>query len=214
MPKLDALAALFFALACCPSTARSLVVYDTYPLGQGEFSAILGQFQGNDLQYAYPFDMPPDSGNRPLATILLRIGHSPDVGTPKGDFTLLLRADETGVPGAVLEAWTITNDLPSEIDVSFDSVMQPLLLQGAAYWLDLKVEAGTGQGLWLGTPPPTMDFLFAQTGVLDPTWLAPSSPFNVGLTLATVTVPEPDSSWLGAVGAAALASLRRQRARA
>jgi len=212
VPKRNALAALLFALVCCPSTARALVVYDTFALGQGAVDVIVGQFNSKDLQYAYPFDMPLDSGNRPLETITVRLRHSPGAGTPAGDYTLRLRADDNGAPGAVLEEWTLTANLPDETNVPFASVTQPLLLQGATYWLNLKIEAGTGVGLWMAAIPKSLDLLYAETGVLDPTWLAPVDPFLVGL--ATVVVPEPDSLWLGAAGAAALVSLRRQRARA
>jgi hypothetical protein len=209
VPKRNALAGLLFALVCCPSTARALVVYDTFATGQGSIDIIAGQYNGKDLQYAYPFDMPLDSGNVPLETITVRLRNP--VGT-HGDFTLRLRADDNGVPGAVLEEWTSTADLPDETNVQFDSVALPVLLQGATYWLNLKIEAGTGEGWWMATIPESVNFLYAETGVLDPTWLVPGSPYLVGL--ATVVVPEPDSFWLGAAGAAALVSLRRQRARA
>jgi hypothetical protein len=156
--------------------------------------------------------MPPDSGDRPLDTITLRLRHSPAPGAIRGDFTLRLREDDGGAPGAVIEEWTITDELLTETNVTFDSLAQPLLLQGASYWLNLKVEAGTGTGSWIATIPESTDFLFAHTGALDPTWLVPVQPFLVGL--ATVVVPEPASLSLGAAAAAALLCLRRQRARA
>jgi hypothetical protein len=209
VPKLNALAALLFALVCCPSTTRALVVYDTFALGGGDPDIILGQTNGKDLQIAYPFDMPPDSGNTPLETITVRLRNP---AGSQGDFTLRLRADDNGTPGAVLEEWTFTANLAAETDVQFDSVAHPVLLEGATYWLNLKIDAGTGVGWWMATIPTSVDLLYAETGVLDPTWLAPGAPYLVGL--ATVVVPEPDQLWLGAAGAAALASLRRQRARA
>ncbi len=210
MPKLDALAALFFALVCCPSAAQALVVYDTFATGQGDPDIQIGQITGQDLQIAYPFDMPLDSGAYPLETITVRLRNP---GGTHGDFRLRLREDAGGTPGAVLEEWTFTTDLPSETDVTFDSLTQPLLLQGATYWLNLKIEAGTGEGWWMATIPRSSDSLYATTGALDPTWLVPAAiPYPVGL--ATVVVPEPDQLWLGAAGAAALVSLRRQRARA
>ena len=209
MPKHKAFAALLFALVCCPSTVRALVVHDTFATGDGDTDIIIGQVNALDLQLAYPFDMPLDSGDRPLETITVRLRNP---GGTHGDFTLRLREDAGGTPGAVLEEWTLTTDLSVETNVQFDSVAQPLLLQGATYWLNLKIEAGTGTGWWMATIPESLDLVYAQTGDLDPTWLAPASPYLVGL--ATVVVPEPDSAWLGAAGAAALVSLRRQRARA
>jgi hypothetical protein len=146
VPRLNTLAALLFALVCCPSATRALVVYDTFALGESPYLYVpLGEIAGNDVQYAYPFDMPIDSGNLPLETITLRLMDSSVLADPKGDFTLLLREDDGGTPGAVLEEWTITGDLPTLTNVTFDSVTQPLLLEAATYWLNLKMEGGTSQ---------------------------------------------------------------------
>jgi MYXO-CTERM domain-containing protein len=210
VPKLNAIAALLFSLVCASSAAQALVVYDTFALGDGDLDVILGQqINGNDIQIAYPFDMPLASGDRPLETITLRLRNP---GGTSGNFTLRLREDVGGVPGPVLEEWSLTTDLVSETDVDFVSVTHPVLVEGAAYWLNLKIDAGTGVGWWMATIPKTMDLLYANTGDLDPSWLVPASDYLIGL--ATVVVPEPASSWLGVVGVAALVALRRQRARA
>lgn len=206
---LRALASLLLALAAWPSAARAAVVYDTYPLGQGDTSIILGQFNERDFQLAYPFEIEAGTGNVPLESITVRLRHSPDPLAAPGDYTLRLREDDGGQPGAVLESWTYTDVVANATDLTFESVTHPPLLEGSTYWLNLKIEAGTGMGLWLAAEPTSVDLLYAETGILDPTWLTPAEPFLIGL--ATVEVPEPAHAWLVAAGAAVLVPFRRRR---
>jgi hypothetical protein len=212
VPLLHALAVLLFALACWPSAARAATVYDTFALGQGGIDAIIGQFNGKDFQLAYSFEISVATGNVPLESITVRLRHSPDPAAEEGDFTLRVREDDAGQPGAVLEAWTYTDVLTSQTNVQFDSVTQPVLLAGSTYWLTMGIEAGTGLGLWMAAEPKSVDLLYAETGVLDPTWLPPAQPYLIGL--ATVEVPEPAHAWLVVAGAGVLARFRRRRLRA
>ena len=214
MPLLHALAALVLALALAPSAAlASTTVYDTFALADGDTDAIVGQFNNNDIQLAYSFVVPPGTGTAPLETVTVRIRHSPDPTLGKGDFTVLLREDDGGQPGAVLESWTFTGLVPSETNVQFDSVAQPFLTEGSTYWLNMKIEAGTGAGLWIAAEPRTTDVLAALTGGLNPVWVTPAVfPYLTGF--ASVVVPEPAHVCLLLAGAAVLAPFRRRRARA
>lgn len=211
MRSLHALAALLLALAPS-SVARAITVYDSYALGVGNTQAIVGQFNDQDFQVAYPFDIEPGTGNVELETITVRLRHSPDPSKDKGDFTVQLRSDDGGEPGDVLESWTLTTILNAETDVDFVSVLQPILTEGSTYWLNVKCEAGTGIGLWPAAVPTTLDVRFALTGALDPVWMTPDTPYLIGL--ATVEVPEPGHAWLALAGAAVLAPFRRRRGRA
>lgn len=211
MPLLRPVALLLLALTAGASAARAAVVYDTYGLGIGGNSAIVGQFNSRDFQWAYPFDIPAGTGNVPLESITVRLRHSPDPLAQPGDFTLRLREDADGVPGDVLESWTFTNVLASATDIEFVSVLTPALLEGGTYWINMKVEEGTGFGLWLCAEPESPDVLTAETGVLDPTWAPPVTPL---LALATVEVPEPAHALLVVAGALVLAPFRRRRTQA
>jgi hypothetical protein len=189
-------------------SARAVTVYDTYPLGDGPDDILVGQFMGKDLQYAVPFVVPLDAGDYALDAITLRLQHSPDPMIPKGDFTLLLREDAGGEPGTALESWSYTQTA-NGTDIAFPSVQAPVLLAGETYWLNLKIDAGTGQGIWNGVDATGLDFLYAETGGLNPTWLAPANPFPVGFARVD-TVPEPGRSLMLAAGGAMLAALRRR----
>jgi hypothetical protein len=209
VPLLHAVAALVLLLAVAPTPARAATVYETYSLPDGPTDAIIGQFNNRDLQLAYPFEVP--AGIRaPLDFVKLRLRHA-DPTHGIGDVTVRLRADDGGEPGAVLESWTHTQQLPFETDVQFDSLLQPPLLEGATYWLNVKVEPGTGECYWMATNETTPDMLFAFTGGLNPVWQEPANPYL--LTFAQVEVPEPAHALLVLAGAAVLAPLRRRCAR-
>jgi hypothetical protein len=212
MPLLHALAVLVLALAAAPALAgTSQVVYDTFDLPDGDTDAIIGQFNDNDLQLAYPFVV-PTAVNALLETVTLRLRHSPDPNVAKGDFIVRLREDDGGEPGAVLEEWTHTTVLNSETNVEFASVAQPVLHGDQTYWLNVLIAANTGVGLWIAAEPRTEDLLFAVTGGLDPAWQAPADPFLIGF--ASVVVPEPAQLSLALVGALVLAPFGRRRTRA
>jgi hypothetical protein len=204
---LHTLAAALLALTA-PSAARALVVYDTYPLGTGGQQIIVGQFNNKDFQVAYPFEVETAA---PLSLVTLRLRHSPSDPLPeRGDYTVQVRADDGGEPGAVLESWTTTTVFSNVTDVEFASVVEPVLAPGI-YWLNVKCEAGTGSGLWYSAAPVTNEARYAETGALDPVWLTPATPYLLGL--ATVEVPEPSHAVLALAGAAVLAPFRRRRAR-
>jgi hypothetical protein len=213
MPLLHALAALALALSAAPALAgtESQVVYDTFDLNDGDTDAIIGQFQANDLQLAYPFV--PQKGVRALLeTVTLRLRHSPDPVVMKGDFIVRLREDDGGEPGPVLEEWTFTDVLNAETNVEFVSVAQPVIEGEQTYWLNVLIAPATGQGLWISAQPRTRDLLFANTGGLDPVWQEPPNPFLIGF--ASVVVPEPAQLCLALVGALVLAPFGRRRTRA
>lgn len=194
-----------------PAPASAVVVYDTFALGTSGASVLLGQINAFDLQYAYPFVV--SGGNYPLESITLGLYRDNDVGTNDGgDYALLLRADDGGLPGDVLEEWTLVNDLPMLMvsERTFVSLDTPTLLNGQTYWVNLRTEPGTGSGSWFGSNGSSPDLVFAQTGALDPTWLQPQPSFDI-LPLMTVEGPEPSQVLLAAVGALVLSSLARRR---
>jgi hypothetical protein len=203
-----ALALLAIAVLSAGSS-HAVTVYDTYPLGPGADDILVGQFMGDDLQYAVPFEVPLDAGDFALAVITLTLQHSPDPMVSMGDFTLRLREDAGGEPGAVLESWTHTDPV-NVTDVDFVSVQAPELLAGETYWLNLKVEASTGRGIWNAANATGMDFLFATSGVLNPNWMTPTMNFPIGLARVE-TVPEPGQLLMLATGGALLAAVGRRR---
>jgi hypothetical protein len=183
--------------------AAADVIYDTFPFGAHPTDAApIGQNGTFDFQAAYPFDV---TGSYILESITLSLYNQSGA-----DFVLLLREDEGGVPGAVLEQWTFVNNLPplQSIVHEFVSVDLPGLGGGQRYWMNLRALPGTGFGAWNGSLALTEDMLFAQAADLDPPWMTPGEPYLVAL--ATV-VPEPGQLVLLAAGAAVLAArgLRR-----
>jgi PEP-CTERM motif len=190
-----------------PGAVRADVLYDTYQYGDMLPSRATGQVPntgGRDFQYADPFTV--SGGDFQLTQLTLRFRH--DVGA-LGHFEILLRDDDAGFPGAVLEQWTLTDLYPTATDVVLPSALHPNLADSARYWVNVRVAGGTGWGSWRATDHMSSEWLYAETGALDPTWLAATSQFGLGLV--TVEAPEPAQALLALLGAALLAPFARRR---
>jgi hypothetical protein len=206
-PRALVLPALAIAFAAAP--AGAVVVYDTYPAGQGKPSRLVGDPLDVELnvQYADPFVV---SGTfLQLESITLRLRHGAGAS---GDFRIFLRADDAGEPGTILEEWVVTDQFNVDTDVELVSVDHPPFTDGETYWINVKViqNVDDDRGSWVVSNAESDDWLFAEGGAIDPPWL--STPESQPLGMATVEAPEPAQALLFAVGAALLASRARRRA--
>jgi hypothetical protein len=207
LPRSLPLLALALALAPPAAPAAAVVVYDTYAAGQGTPARLVGEPLDivRNLQYADPFVV---SGTfLQLESITLGLRHGAGAS---GDFRVLLRADDAGKPGTVLEEWVITDQFNDDTDVVLDSVAHPAFTDGATYWINLKIVNGENRGSWLVSNQESDDWLFHTGGALNPPWQSPAGVEPLGL--ATVEAPEPGQALLLAVGAVLLAAPRRRRA--
>lgn len=207
MPLPRSLWLLAAALALPAAPAGAVVVYDTYAAGQGTPARLVGVPLDivRNLQYADPFEV---SGTfLQLESITLRLRHGAGAS---GDFRVLFRADNAGVPGTVLEEWVITDQFDVDTDVVLTSVDHPALADSATYWINVKILNGENRGSWLVSTLVSDDWLFHTGGALNPPWQSPPEPQPLGL--ATVEAPEPAQALLLGVGAALLAARRRLRA--
>jgi hypothetical protein len=190
-----------------PGAVRADVLYDTYQYGDMLPSRATGQVPntgGKDFQYADPFTV--SGGDFELSQLTLRFRH--DAGA-FGHFEILLREDDGGFPGTVLEQWTLTDLYSVATDVVLPSTLHPTLTDSTQYWVNVRVAGGTGWGSWRATGQLAEAWVYAETGALDPTWLAATDQFGLGLV--TVEAPEPAQALLALLGAALLAPLARRR---
>ena len=206
LPRSLSLLALALVLAPPAAPAAAVVVYDTYAAGQGTPARLVGEPLDivRNLQYADPFVV---SGTfLQLESITLGLRHGAGA---TGDFRVLLRDDDAGKPGTVLEEWVITDQFNDDTDVLLDSVTHPALSDGATYWINVKIVNGENRGSWLVSNQESDDWLFHTGGALNPPWQSP--PDLQPLGLATVEAPEPGQALLLAVGALLLAAPLRRR---
>ncbi len=193
-----------------PARAPAEVIYDTFQFGEDPVDAApIGVSPPFVLQIAYPFDVTVDHR---LESITLSLWTDPDGTSENADFLLRLREDDAGLPGNVLEEWTLLNTFgPGQTVVhEFVSVDTPLLLDGQRYWVNLGALDDMGFAAWNGSLANTTDFVSAREGGLNPPWLSFTTPYM--LALVTIEAPEPGQTLLLAAGAAVLAAgaLRRR----
>ena len=210
MPRLRLLLLLAVALALPAGPAAAVAVYDTYAAGQGSPARLVGEPLeiSRNVQYADPFVVSGTFLQLESITIGLRHGAG-----ASGDFRILLRADDAGKPGTVLEEWIITDQFNDDTDVLLNSVTHPPFTDGATYWINVKIVNGVNRGSWLVSNQESAAWLFSLGGALNPQppqpWESPPDPQALGLV--TVEAPEPAKALLLAVGAALLAVPLRRR---
>lgn len=129
-----------------------------------------------------------------------------------------LTNDIGGKPGTEVETFHASS-VPVVSIVDIDSVLNPLLIANHPYWLIVTTPNTTevDEGEWrlnsIGDVGPTTCRVVAGSILFDPTFCAPDSPvvtreraaFRVSGTL--VSVPEPPSFFLLAIGLASSAML-------
>jgi hypothetical protein len=205
-PRALVLSVLSVALGASPAAA--VVVYDTYPAGQGTPSRLVGKPLdiGLNIQYADPFVV--DGTSLQLESITLRLRHGAGAS---GDYRIFLRADNAGEPGTILEEWVVTDQFNDDTDVELVSVDHPPFTDGATYWINVKViqTGGEDRASWVVSNDESDDWLFSEGGAIDPPWMSPPEVQPLGM--ATVEAPEPAQALLFVVGAALLAVRARRR---
>ena len=205
MPLLRRLFVVAVALALPAAPAAGVAVYDTYAAGKGAPSRLVGKPLDVDrnLQYADPFVVSGTALLLESITIGLRHGAG-----QIGDFEILLREDDAGEPGAVVEQWTVTDQFNVDTDVELPSVTNAPLADGATYWINVRIVGTEERGSWLVSVQESDEWLFSLEGGLNPPWGPPPEVQPLGLV--TVEAPEPAQALLLAVGAGLLAGRLRR----
>jgi hypothetical protein len=147
-----------FLSLCMQSTVFADTIVSTF--GPGNSIACCGFGWGNGFQdeLAYPFIVPVSS-NYVFTTAALALSLQP-VSTNTNAVDISLATDASDQPGTILESFHVVNSLGpnsnSNPPVVVNSVLKPLLLAGAQYWL-------------IETPPVSGTLLDWQTAFLGST---------------------------------------------
>jgi len=188
------LLALGMLLISSNAVAGTRVAYDTYAFGAAGTQRPVGNTaSGTHVQWADPFLM--SGGDGKLERVILRL-RTEIFSIDPTEVEVRLREDDGGLPGTILESWTVADNIGADTDLSLESLALPLLLDGETYWVNLAALAPTGTAAWTNAAgTETMDFLVADGMGVDPAWAPPSA--NVPLGLLAVEVPEPAPALLG-----------------
>jgi hypothetical protein len=197
------------------STASIITVFTNFGAGQSYNTAggnpVGNDFVGDDAAEGDTFTPTVTSAFSSLniAVSCFAIGDCPD------SFTISLDSDNAGLPGAVIESFTVPGDGAlgilgnSNAPLTATSVLHPTLTAGTAYWIVVTADSNDSIAWnWNSTSDPSAEAFSPDSGT---TWFSPSGltpgAFEVNGTVSSAT-PEPGTISLLA-GALSLCLLRR-----
>jgi len=124
--------------------------------------------------------------------------------------TLALASDSNGLPGSVLESWSLTLSGNTNALYSVTSLLNPVLTAGTTYWLEALPGANDNSG-WGVTSFGHTIAVSHSAGIWTATTNEWESAFDVNGTAASAT-PEPSTfAMFGGAGLLAITLRNRQR---
>ncbi len=225
MLEIVPLAAVLSVAACLPAAAVADVLYSQptdYPDG-GFYYSQVPVAGGTPNEQVYDNILPAGVTPGTATGLSWQGGYvnpnftsGPSLGGITG-FTIGFYADNSGVPGALLQSENVSGD-GGETLVGVDNfgdyiysygITLPTpftLVSGTTYWLSIMADLDPAQQLW-GWHTGT-----GGDGMAYDTILPPPSTITVDLNFTLTSVPEPSSlALVGVGGFAALAFARRRR---
>ncbi len=145
-----------------------------------------------------------------LTSLMVGLGVS-EISTPPNPTDIFLYADDSGIPGALLESWSSVDAGAFSFSgnlVIVNSVVQPILTSGQVYWVGVQtVDNADNPIIWYfgtGSNPDT-DIFFQGAWVAEsPTPFAP-------LTLQVNVSPVPEPTGWVLLGAGLIGMVMKRR---
>jgi hypothetical protein len=191
----------FALLALMHTPARAGVIYnsflpgDTYSYTRGDF----GWYGGTDYyKEAAALMVPYDCS---LTTIDIALGYEngPNV------MTVSLFSDNGGVPGGPMETFLLTNVVQPMVThgsiITLNSTLDPILMGGTQYWIEVEVAGPTAMTWFHATIPPAPGTTRAYSFDGGP-WVLDKS--DMAFRVSADPVPEPSGFILSGIGLLAL----------
>ncbi len=122
-----------------------MTVYDTFQFGEKTAGSI-GTLVGTTAPPDPVTNQPAFGFIAQFDTILTRI----KVRASSDNASVIIRIwdDDSGIPGALLEDWTVDTGGPGFQDLVVDSVSTPQLTADETYWVSLALDDDVEQGTW------------------------------------------------------------------
>ena len=201
--KFTCLLAVVVAVGICSGIAGADVIYNTFAPGD-TFINYAGPALFTGQMLASRFTV---SGNDYLFDQLeLAVGLSS--GTNLLDVSL--RADSAGVPGTIIESFSVSNAPQTYAGkLSIGSVAHPLLQNGLSYWVVMAPGASNTSGFW----PQNEQISATVAWGPGSSWTVNSNGFANVYRVSGNLVPEPSSLLAMFAGLGSLGGILRRRRR-
>jgi len=128
-----------------------------------------------------------------------------------GDFAIRFWADELGLPGELLETWSVSGAFEQSTEVTVDSTGGVLLDEGELYWVSVALPDDLSWGLWVAIDAAPDGKVVAFSNGETPNWYDSSASREGALFLRVTAVREPGKAGLGGVSVVCLGALARSR---
>lgn len=200
-----AIAALLLFL---PASARAGIIYNNFGAGDS-YNPIFGHFVGFDGTDTYvQADQFTATNSGKLSSITVAMGIADS--SPSATVTLELRADSGGLPGSLIESFSVpvTQSFGSDSPITVASAVTPNLAAGTKYWL-----VASNPNNFVGWNfNSTGDVGLVGTGIDGGALQTYTDTRDVfRLNTADVSTPEPASIALLSTGLLGLAGFRMRR---
>lgn len=198
---------VLLSLLLAIGTANAGVIYSTFGVGQS-FQTCCGKTVFGE-SFAVPFQV---SVGASLASIDVALEYL--AGT--NDFIVNLAADNSGIPGSVLESFHLAGVPSVGAIMTANSILTPALVTGTTYWVEVLPGAADTAGLWMANNQGIRGEAVLYPPLFGPSWRYFSNDAGVGafdVTGGSSSTPEPSAGLLLLGGCCCVGWRMRSRGR-